>query len=221
MPPARQAAAAYDIVAAGYEERFCDELQAKARDRELLDHLAARASGVVLDVGSGPGHIGAHIRSRHRPVVAIDVSHAMAAAAAHRLDAGAVGDMVHLPVGTATISDIVAFYSIIHLPRASLVVALREFARVLVPGGHALLSAHEGTGQVAITEFLDHEVDLSATFFTLDELVAAAVDAGLTVVSRERRPPYGMEGSTTRLYVELEKLQTVTHGHYAGSRIRG
>lgn len=128
----------------------------------------------------------------------------MAAAASHRLDAAAVGDMVRLPVATATISDIVAFYSIIHLPRTSLAVALREFARVLVRGGHALLSAHEGAEQVAVTEFLDRQVDLSATFFTLDELVDTAVGAGLAVVSQERRPPYAMEGSTTRLYVELE-----------------
>jgi ubiquinone/menaquinone biosynthesis C-methylase UbiE len=204
MASEHRAAAAYDIVAADYEERFCNELEAKARDRELLDGLAARASGVVLDIGSGPGHIGEHLRARGRPVVALDVSYAMADAATRRLDAAVVGDMVHIPVGTATISDIVALYSIIHLPRPRIGDALREFARVLVPGGHALLSAHEGTEHIAVTEFLGHKVDLSATFFTLDELVDVAVDAGLTVVTAERRPPYANEGSTTRLYLELE-----------------
>jgi hypothetical protein len=57
------AAAAYDIVAADYESRFVDELRTKPRDCELLDELAARASGPVLDIGSGPGHIGARVRS--------------------------------------------------------------------------------------------------------------------------------------------------------------
>ena len=204
MASERRAAAAYDIVAADYEERFCDELEGKARDRELLDGLAARASGVVLDVGSGPGHIGAHMRARGRPVVAVDVSRAMADAAARRLDAAVVGDMLHIPVGTATISDIIAFYSIIHLPRPRLGDALREFARVLLPGGHALLSAHEGSEHVAVTEFLGREVDLSATFFTLDELVDAVVETGLTVVTAESRSPYANEGSTRRLYLELE-----------------
>ncbi|MBA2282523.1 MAG: class I SAM-dependent methyltransferase [Acidimicrobiia bacterium] len=204
MASQHRAAAAYDTVAAEYDLRFCDELDGKPRDRELLDGLAARASGVVLDVGSGPGHIGARIRASGRPVVAVDVSLAMADAAARRVDAALVADTVHIPVRAATISDIVAFYSIIHLPRLRLGDALREFARVLVPGGHVLLSAHEGTEDVAVTEFLGHQVDLSATFFTLDELVAAAVDAGLTVTLAERRAPYATEGSTNRLYVELE-----------------
>ena len=205
MASERRAAAAYDIVAADYDERFCHELEGKVRDRELLDGVAARGSGVVLDIGSGPGHIGAHIRARDRPVIAVDVSYAMADAAARRLDAAVVADMIHLPLGPATISDIIAFYSIVHLPRLRIRDALREFARVLAPGGHALLSAHEGTEDVAVTEFLGHEVDLSATFFTLDELVAAAVDAGLRVVLAERRAPYANEGSTSRLYVELER----------------
>jgi SAM-dependent methyltransferase len=204
MTPTRRAAQAYDTVAADYDERFRDELDSKPRDRELLGGLAARGSGVVLDVGSGPGHIGAHIRTFGRPVVAVDVSPAMAVAAAARVDAAVVADMAHLPLGTATVADVVAFYSIIHLPRTQLAGVLREFARVLEPRGHALLSAHEGTDDVTVDEFLGHHVDLSATFFTLDELVVGAVDAGLIVISAERRAPYANEGSTNRLYVELE-----------------
>jgi SAM-dependent methyltransferase len=200
----RRTARTYDTVAVDYDEQFRDELDSKPRDRELLDGLAARASGVVMDIGSGPGHIGAYIRARGRPVIAVDVSVAMAAAAARRLHAAVVADMAHLPVGAGTISDILAFYSIIHLPRPALGGVLREFARVLEPGGHALLSAHEGTDDVTVAEFLGHQIDLSATFFTLDELVAAAVDAGLNVVSAERRTPYANEGLTNRLYLELE-----------------
>ena len=205
MASEHRVAAAYDTVAADYEERFCDELDGKARDRELLDGLAARASGIVLDVGSGPGHIGARLRAGGRRVIALDMSRAMAKVAARRLDGAVVADMVHLPVATASISDIVAYYSVIHLPRERLRHVLHEFARVLVPGGHALVSAHEGTEDVTATEFLGHEVDLSATFVMLDELVAAAVDVNLTVITAERRAPYAGEGSTNRLYLELAK----------------
>jgi SAM-dependent methyltransferase len=210
MRPDRRTALAYDTVAADYEERFREELAGKPRDRELLDGLTARGDGVVLDVGSGPGHIGAHIRRFGRPVVAVDLSPAMASAAASHLDAAVVADMAHLPVGNATVSDIIAFYSVIHLPRSQLAGVLGEFARVLEPGGHALLSAHEGTEDVTVHEFLGHEVDLSATLFTLDELVGAAVDAGLAVISADRRAPYAAEGSTSRLYLELESRELST-----------
>lgn len=209
MIPDRGAAQAYDVVAADYDERFRDELDTKPRDRELLDDLATRGSGVVLDVGSGPGHIGAYIRSLGRPVVALDVSPAMARTAAQQLDAAVVADMARLPVGTAAVADLVAFYSVIHLPRPDLAAVLSEFARVLEPGGRALVSAREGTEDVAVDEFLGHRVDLSATFFTLDEMVAASVDAGLVVVSAERRAPYATEGSTNRLYLELRRAAGV------------
>jgi len=205
MATDRRAAAAYDTVAADYEARFSDELDAKPRDRQFLDGLATRASGLVLDVGSGPGHVGARIRAAGRPVLAVDLSRAMAAAAARRLDGAVVADMVHLPVTTASVTDIVAFYSVIHLPRRRLRHVLREFARVLTPGGHVLLSAHEGTDDITVTEFLDHQVDLSATFFTLDELAVAVGDADLEVISAECRDPYENEGTTNRLYVQAAK----------------
>lgn len=204
MTSIRGTAQAYDAVAADYDERFRNELRDKPRDRELIDALATRGSGVVLDVGSGPGHIGARIRTFGRPVVALDLSHAMAKLAARRLDAAAVADMIYLPVGTATVADLIAFYSIIHVPRSTIAAVLSEFARVLEPHGHALLSAHEGTDNVTVDEFLGHRVELAATFLTLDELVDAAHDANLTVITAERRAPYPNEGSTHRLYIELE-----------------
>ncbi len=122
---------AYDLVAPDYERRFADELRSKPRDRELLDELAARSSGLVLDIGSGPGHIGARIRSAGRPVVALDLSAAMAAAARRRVGSAAVADMVNLPIATASVADIVAFYSVIHLSRFQLHEALVEFSRGL------------------------------------------------------------------------------------------
>ena len=205
MTSIRRAARAYDAVATDYDKRFRDELDGKPRDRELIDALAERGSGLVLDVGSGPGHVGARIRTFGRPVVALDLSQAMAALAATRLDAAAVADMTSLPVATATVADLIAFYSVIHLPRPALPAVLREFARVLETHGHALLSAHEGTHDVTVDEFLGHPVELHATFLTLDELTHAAHDANLTVITAERRAPYPNEGSTQRLYVELEK----------------
>ena len=199
------AAAAYDIVAADYESRFVDELRTKPRDCELLDELAARATGPVLDIGSGPGHIGARVRSAGRHVVAVDLSGAMAAAARRRVDSAVVADMIHLPIATASVTDIVAFYSVIHLSRTQLHHALVEFSRVLVPEGTVLLSAHEGAGDVAVTEFLGHDVHLSATFFTLDELTGAVTDAHLELLSAERREPYENEGATNRLYIRAAK----------------
>lgn len=195
----------YDRVASAYERRFVDELASKPRDRELLDNLAIAVTDPVVELGCGPGQVGAYLRRRGRRVLGIDVSRAMTALAAQRLDGALVADMRSLPVADGAVGAVIAFYAVIHLPREDLSRAFREFARVLRPGGRLLVAVHEGEGDVTVTEFLDHPVSLSATFFALDELVAAADQSGLSVIAAERREPYPSEGQTVRLYLEAER----------------
>jgi SAM-dependent methyltransferase len=197
-------AASYNRVAIRYEREFLDELDAKPRDRELLTAFAAATSDPVVEIGCGPGQIGAFVRARNGRVYGIDVSPAMAALALRRLDAAVVGDMRRLPLADAAVGGIVSFYAVIHLPRAELGPVLGEFARVLRPGGRLLFSAHEGHGEQTVDEFLGEPVEFVATLFELDELVDAAHAAGLEVEIAERRPPYDGE-RTVRLYVQARR----------------
>jgi SAM-dependent methyltransferase len=129
----------------------------------------------------------------------------MARLAHARLDAALTADMRALPFATNGAGAVLAFYSVIHLPRAELSAVVGEFARVVRPGGRVLYSAHEGDGEIARDEFLDVPVTFSATLFQLDELVDAARSARLDVVRAERRPPVPTEAQTMRLYVEATK----------------
>ena len=52
----------YDLVAAKYEERFRDELQGKARDRELLESFAGSVGDPIVEIGCGPGQVGMFVR---------------------------------------------------------------------------------------------------------------------------------------------------------------
>lgn len=196
---------AYDRVAVAYEQRFLDELGAKPRDRELLDRLATAVADPVVEVGCGPGQIGAYLRDRGRRVVGVDVSPRMAALASRRLDGAVVADMRSLPFPDAAVGALVAFYAVIHIPRAELASVFQEFARALRPAGRLLLAVHEGEGDVTVSEFLEHAVSLSATYFTLDELVTATAAGGLSVIAAERRQPYPSEGPAVRLYLEAER----------------
>ena len=45
----------YDAVAAEYAERISGELEGKPFDRALLDEIAAGATGLICDLGCGPG----------------------------------------------------------------------------------------------------------------------------------------------------------------------
>lgn len=197
-----QVRSSYDRVAGKYEARFLDELSGKPRDRDLLDAFATAVSDPVVEVGCGPGQIGAYVRAHRRRVVGADISLAMATRARRRLDAAVVADMQSLPLANGAAAGLLAFYSLIHLRRRDVDGALREFARVLRPGGRVLFSAHEGQGETDVEEFLGDAVSVSVTFFDLDELVAATRTAGLEIVFAERRAPYANESDTSRLYVE-------------------
>lgn len=196
-------ARSYDTVAAAYERQFVGELDAKPRDRELLSAFAETLprGGPVLDVGCGPGQIGAALRIGTHPVLGVDVSPAMARLAAARLDAAVVGDVLRLPVAAARAAGVVAFYSLIHVPRTQLGSAVEELARVLRPGGKVLAAFHEGEGERRADEFLGEPVPFVATLFALDELFTTFEDGGFRVDVTERRPPYAGEGDTVRLYV--------------------
>jgi SAM-dependent methyltransferase len=194
----------YDQVARSYEARFRDELAGKPRDRQLLEAFAASVGDPVVEVGCGPGQVGGYLRERGRSVIGADISPAMAELALFRLDAALVADMRSLPLRTGAVAGLVAFYSLIHVRRSEVPAVLREFERVLWPGGLVLLSAHEGQGEIQLDEFLGHAVPFAATLFELEELVRATEAAGLQVVRAERRAPYPSESPTFRLYIEAE-----------------
>ncbi len=177
-----QVRSSYDRVAAAYEERFLDELAEKPRDRELLDAFAASVDGPVVDIGCGPGHIGGYVRCQGRWVVGADISPAMAKRAAVRLDGGLVADMRSLPLADSSVAGLLAFYSLIHARRSEVAAVLRQFERVLTSGGAALLSAHEGNGEIEVHHFLGQDVPLVAALFQLDELVAACRRSTVWVV---------------------------------------
>jgi SAM-dependent methyltransferase len=200
----------YDAVAAKYEARFSDELRDKPRDRELLEAFAATVGDPVADVGCGPGQIGAFVRERGRRVFGVDLSTEMARLANARLDAALVADMRSLPFPSGCLGGLLAFYSVIHVRRSELQSVVREFHRVLRPGGRLMVSSQEGHDEVTRDEFLGEAVRVTGTFFELDELVRTSQAAGLEVTVAQRRAPYPSEGEIVRLYVEAKKADSVS-----------
>lgn len=191
----------YDEVAAAYAERFGAELDGKPLDRMLLDLVARCVDGVLADVGCGPGHVAAYLRDRGAAVVGVDLSPGMVEVAArtHPDIRFHAADMRALPAGDGEWAGIVAFYSIIHVP--DLPAVFREFARVLRPGGTALVSFHVGDEVRHVEEFMGHTVSLDFHFFTRPAVEAAMTGAGLQPRAYLERRPYPAEVETTRGYV--------------------
>jgi SAM-dependent methyltransferase len=138
----------YDEMAAAFEAHAGDGAYNAHYDRPAVLALVGDVRGRrVLDAGCGPGLYAEELVVRGAEVAAVDGSEAMVALARRRLGTAAE---VHradldapLPFGAERFELVVCPLVIHHLhDRAS---ALREFFRVLRPGGRVVLSTHHPT----------------------------------------------------------------------------
>ena len=119
-------------------------------EEEIREFLRTVRRGVVIDVGSGSCRDALLVSSTGRDVVALDLSLPLMQCARTLLGGLRCGfvsaDVRALPIGDRTVAGIICSGVLLHLPRCQLAVALSEIKRVLVRGGHALISMRAGMG---------------------------------------------------------------------------
>jgi SAM-dependent methyltransferase len=167
--------------------------------------------GPVLDVGCGPAaHVTRYLADRDVRIEGIDLSPVVVAEARRRNPYLPiwVGDLRALPADDLALAGIVAFYSVVHLPRQEWPAAFAEFHRALAPGGLLLVGVHGGAGVTGVDGWFGREVSIRTTLVDLDELTGMVTAAGLTVRERHQRPPYPGEYPSPRLYVLAERGRT-------------
>jgi ubiquinone/menaquinone biosynthesis C-methylase UbiE len=192
----RATRAGYDAIAEEYAEHFAHELGGAPLDRAVMAAFAElvrrdHEEPEVLEVGSGPGGVAAHLQELGLGVRGIDLSPAMVALARreHPSIAFEVGEMSALAVGDATLAGVVAWYSLIHVPEAGRPDVLAEFHRVLTPGGLLLLAFQIGDFTRHHDQAFGHPVSLDFHRLRPDAVVALLDDAGLEVVARVEKAP--------------------------------
>ena len=195
----------YNLLAEDYAQQYYDELTRKPFDRELLERfvLSLPSDSRVCDLGCGPGHLADHLRSLGAHALGMDLCPAMIAIAQKRYPSNhyVVGDMLRMELPDESLGGIVAFYSMIHLKRLEVFPAVREMARVLVPGGGLLVAFHRGTGTLHEDEELGRPVAFDCTLFEPEDISSSMVEAGFLLEEVTVRDPYDFEYPTTRVYV--------------------
>ena len=197
----------YDSVASAYAESLLAELDGLPFERWLLDRVAAHAAGgPVVEVGSGPGHVTAHLANAGADATGIDLSPGMVAEARRRFPDGdyQVGDLRRLmrPTSAPGWSAVLAWYSLIHLAASELPDALGALVRPLAPGGWLVLALHVGAEVRHYDDWFDAPIDLDFVLHDTASVVALVEAAGLTDVEWYHRGALASRGETTeRLYV--------------------
>jgi SAM-dependent methyltransferase len=107
----------------------------------LLEAARVGPGTRVLDVGSGPGYVAALAAERGAEAVGLDVAEAMVELARelHPAIRFEQGDAQALPFLDGSFAAVVGNFAIHHLAEQAR--ALRDFRRVLRPGGHVALTA--------------------------------------------------------------------------------
>jgi ubiquinone/menaquinone biosynthesis C-methylase UbiE len=201
----------YDRLAAGYADRYFDELQSKPFDREVLTRFAAevRGNGDVCDMACGAGHIARFLRDNGTSVIGLDLSPGMIEQARQRNPdiAFHVGNMMALPFQDGTLAGIVAFYAIVNIPQDSLPSVFQQMARVLQPRGLLLLSFHIGDEVVSPNELLGVPISMDFFFFQPRDIGRCLEAAGFSIEEVVEREPYApeVEYQSRRAYIFARK----------------
>jgi SAM-dependent methyltransferase len=140
----------YDTDASGYAEKVRGLLDGSPYLRASLALFAElvrdAGGGPVADVGCGPGYVTRHLHDLGVDAFGIDLSPEMIAIARRdypdlRFE---VGTMTDLDLADDSVTGVLAFWSVIHVPDHSVPGVFGQFRRVLRPGGPLLVGFHVG-----------------------------------------------------------------------------
>lgn len=140
----------YDTVAVSYADQLREAIAGEPYLRAALalfaDMVHAAGGGPVADVGCGPGHVTAHLHELGVDAFGIDLSPGMidVARSDHPDLRFEVGTMTDLPLADDSVTALLAFWSLIHVPDDEIPAVLGHFRRVVRPGGPLLLGFHVG-----------------------------------------------------------------------------
>lgn len=208
----RTTRAGYDAIAVDYIEHFKSELN--PLETAMLGAFAEYVhgddgDGPVVELGSGPGRVTAHLNRLGLDISGIDLSPVMVASARRtypelRFDEGSMTDL-DLPDGT--LSGVVAWYSIIHIPDEELPHVFAEFYRILAPGGRLALAFQVGDEPLHFDEAFGHAVSLDFRRLSPDRVAELLDGAGFHPTAQLRREPAGTE-TTPQAHILARKPES-------------
>jgi len=138
----RQTINTYNKMAQEYDDETVDFWS--QFPRTFLDQFITISSKKILDVGSGPGRDGFLLKQAGKEIVCIDASSEMVRLSSGKGLESIVGDFDDLPFGDDTFDGVWAYTSLLHVPKASVDISLKEIHRVLRPSGFLALGLIEG-----------------------------------------------------------------------------
>jgi len=125
----------YDDETVDFWERF---------PRTFLDKFIKLSGEKILDVGSGPGRDGLLLQNAGKDVVCLDASKEMINLSSEKGLLSVLGSFDSLPFLDSSFNGVWSYTTLLHTPKASIDIPLKEIHRVLRPSGIFALGLIEG-----------------------------------------------------------------------------
>ena len=180
--------ASYDTDASGYAEKVRGSLDGNPYLRASLSLFAelvrAAGGGPVADVGCGPGYVTRHLHDLGVDAFGIDLSPEMIAIARRdypvlRFE---VGTMTDLDLLDDSVTGVLAFWSVIHVPDHGVPGVLEQFRRVLRAGGPLLVGFHVGNEKRHRSEgYSGRSINVDSYRRRPDQVASWLREAGFTI----------------------------------------
>jgi len=178
----------YRQIAAAYAQARQDRSQLADQVKRFV--ALVQPGGLVVDVGCGPGMDTAVLQTHHLTAIGLDFSCEMmwVGRDEHGVQAPFVqADMRHLPF-VGQFDGIWACASLLHLQRQDVLPTLREFHRVLQPGGIVYLSVKLGGGEKWVPTAYGRPLPRFFTFWQPDTLDPLMETAGFHIIDGWEEP---------------------------------
>jgi len=199
---------AYDVVAPDYARLLPDMRVEAPSDLAVLaafvEMVEQSRAGPVAEIGCGSGRVTAHLADTGLPMLGLDLSPAMVAAArsAHPDLLFAAAHAGALPLRASSLAGLVAWYSLIHLPSTVLLDVMEEFGRVLHPGAPLVVAFQSGSGErVDRATSYGHPVPLSYYRHRVEDVADALAGADFTLEETLHRGPSLAHETTSQAFL--------------------
>ena len=173
----------YTKIAASYAEAWQDRGTIRPHLAQFADLVGV--GGLVFDVGCGPGFDTAVLQTHQLRTVDLDYNwqmmHTGRSQLTQPIDFTQI-DMRRLPLPANCANGLWVCASLLHIPRTDVPATLREFYRVLQPGGILYLSVKQGDGSQWAEQSYGHTAARFYTFWQPDSFDTALETAVFHII---------------------------------------